>query len=290
MTEQLLNTGRPDRRAGNCVNRRNERPNQQPSNRPEGRYERKDNTSAYRGRLDSNRKPYQRDQSTTREYRPKQTDRRDSRNDRRDKPQKPKVIIPPFMKPFINETVQHRFTTFEDGGAFAISNDICTRGNSKIVLSPNGTPKRPIYVYAKKKFSVAGSHKRSMLFYIHNGDMVISESHMIGESLDKPSFISVFIFRAVYGQFEPKHPRYDLIARISKRLETTEGMMKYGISSSNPAIMKIVRDQLYDSHIENLTELVGRAIDKSNSPETSYTYYHNSKLADEMKSVCAQVK
>lgn len=291
MNTQLASE-RPDRRAGNCVHRRGENSNHQPKKYPDGKYERKD--SAYGA--DRNRS-YSRDRSSQTDNRPRQSSgfrkpMNKSRNPRQGK-NKPRVDIPSFMIPKINTTVQNRFTVFEEGGAFEVSNGICVKGNSKIIMTGGQRPKRPIYVYNKRKIAGSSSFGRSMLFHIHNGDLVIAESHMIGKTVGtSPSFISVFVFRAAYytDQHGTRRPRYDLVARVSKRFETTELLTKIGFISTDPALMKIVRDQLYDVHYEYLTEMVGKAIDKSNSQETSYTYYHNSKLADKMKSVCLGTK
>lgn len=271
-----LHTERPNHRAGNCVKPRRTNTNpRQNNNQDRQPYAGSNRPQPYK-KFDSSRKPQM------------HRDSHDTRRPQAPRPQRPKFDkVPEFMIPTITATSSNKMSLSEDGGAFEYNSarSLAIRGNSKVICASNGSRKRPIYVYTPIDFRPGKGRTKSMMFFAQKGDYVISESHKISKYEGDAAFISVFIFRVVKDEFTSKL-KMELEERCCLKLPTQVAGLNTEINSRNSRVMKEIRDFLFEKKLECLIDAVCAAIDKSNQVQTTYSFYHSSKLASQFEKKC----
>lgn len=261
---QKYNQSRPDRRAGNCVNRERRYDADKKFDGRSNNAHQKDKRESFTGKPRYVKKPYN-------------TCKKEERN--------PLKTIPPFMIPRINKTASDKTSIYEEGGAYEFANGICIRGNSKLIVNQCGKAKRPIYVYNPHNYKIFKSHKRSLLFFAQNGDYIISESHKIGMNESDFAYLSLYIFKVTNVHRTDKASENVLIpvVRATRKIQNKMVPPRTEINTNNPYIMMLLREILNDAKLDFLMDSVALALDKSNQTKTTYVSYHNSPMADKYK-------
>jgi len=204
------------------------------------------------------------------------------------KPKKKKEFtIPKFLQPGFTTTASGKLALAESGGIKDTTREGLISGNSFIVTSKNGAPKKPIYIFKKKSFMENVSHKKSMLFEAKHSDYVIAEAHR--NYIDDESYgsFSLIIYQVTKDWNSDKNPKpfvlrpvFKLYRKFLSSDEITKTLLTNVISSSNKGFMSFVEEEVSKKKLDFLMDGVKAAIDKSNERETSYSWFHGSKLAD----------
>ena len=204
------------------------------------------------------------------------------------KPKKKKEFtIPKFLQPEFIKTASDKLALAESGGIRDTSKEGLISGNSFIVTSKNGASKKPIHIFKKKSFMENVSHKKSMLFEAKHSDYVIAEAHR--NYIDDESYgsFSLIIYQVTKDWSSDKNPKPFVLRPIFKlyrKLLSSDEVTKYLqtgiICSSNKGFMKFVEDEVSKKKLDFLLDAIEAAIDKSSERETTYCWFHGSKLAD----------
>lgn len=204
------------------------------------------------------------------------------------KPKKKKEFtIPKFLQPEFIKTASDKLALAESGGIKDTSREGLISGNSFIVTSKNGAPKKPIHIFKKKSFMENVSHKKSMLFEAKHSDYVIAEAHR--NYIDDESYgsFSLIIYQVTKDWNSEKNPKpfvlrpiFKFYRKLISSEEITQSLQKNIICSSNKEFMKFIEAEVTKKKLDFLLDAIGAAIDKSSERETTYYWFHGSKLAD----------
>lgn len=207
-------------------------------------------------------------------------------------PEKQKFNIPPFMLPVSTITASNYHAFAEEGccietyrsvDPLATREPIRIRGSAKVIASSNGSPKRPVFVLSPR--SISSAHSKSMMFLIQNGDLVVTVSKKSARDDGDKSYVSVYVFRANRSNRNVKSSKESTVQFIpifvnTWAIETSEFPKLTEIDSRTIIVMNKIRELLFAKKLEMLMPAVAAALDKTSDTETSYRFYHNSKLAD----------
>lgn len=200
---------------------------------------------------------------------------------------KKEFTIPKFLQPEFIKTASDKLALAESGGIKDTSREGLISGNSFIVTSKNGAPKKPIHIFKKKSFMENVSHKKSMLFEAKHSDYVIAEAHR--NYIDDESYgsFSLIIYQVTKDWSSEKNPKpfvlrpvFKFYRKLTSSEEITQSLQKNIICSSNKEFMKFVEAEVTKKKLDFLLDAIEAAINKSSERETTYYWFHGSKLAD----------
>lgn len=204
------------------------------------------------------------------------------------KSEKKGFTIPKFLQPEFTTTAAGKLAVAEAGGVKDNTSCGLLTGSSFIVTSKDGSKKKPIYIFKKKSF-IDGlvSHKKSMLFDAKHQDYVIAEAHRNYIDENDCGTASLMIFQICKDWSSDKNPKPFKFVPVLKYYHkftyeevSKMKMVDFPISSSDSEFMNMILSELKRKKLEFLEPAVCAAVDKSNERETSYSWYHSSKLAD----------
>ena len=203
------------------------------------------------------------------------------------KPQRnPFAKIPPFMIPELIKTKSGRIAVAETGGARGSEGIARLSGNAFIYCSKCGGTRKPIFTFEKKVFE-NHQNKQSMLFKARINDYVIAESHRNHLDDDAVGCINVIAYQLKRNYSKTSKdvfrlvPVFQFYKKFNDNSELSEYLKKSVISSADPTLMSAISEDLEKKGLTKLKSAVEAVIFRANATETTYAYYHGSKLADQ---------
>ncbi len=203
------------------------------------------------------------------------------------KPQRnPFNKIPPFMIPELIKTNSGRIAVAETGGSRGTDGVARLSGNAFVYCSKHGGTRKPIFTFEKTVFK-DHQNKQSMLFKARINDYIIAESHRNHLGDDTVGCINVIVYQLKRNYSKTSKdvfrlvPVFQFYKKFNDDSELSAYLKKAVISSADKTLMNAISEGLEKKGLTKLKPAIESAIFRANATETTYAYYHGSKLADQ---------